>query len=469
MLIDFKVSNFLSFKDEVTMSMIATNSVKEHETETTSCNVINEQGADKNKLLKSSVIYGANASGKSNLIEAMDFFREFILTSSSQKNEEDEIELIKFLLSPDTENEPSFFQITVIIDNVRYRYGFEADDKKIHSEWLFALKNTPFAKESKLFIREFQEIKINKKSFLEGKYIETKTRSNALFISTVAQFDGEQSKVFRNWIKNNFIILSGLDDEDYKDFTINKWKKDAKFRFLLTEFFKTIKIGFEKIELVEEEKILNKLFPKLFQEGKDDDVKEIYENLQKLAEKITKKIENKVENFKLSNSIVSNINFLHQKMDNAGNFMNFVNIDFGLQSQGTKKLFNLFGLWIDAIENNKVLIIDELGASLHTLITIELIKIFHSNKNKYAQLIFATHDTNLLKKELFRRDQIWFAEKDSFGATDLYSLVEYKINQAMVRNDASFEKDYLSGKYGAIPFLGDIENFKNNFINEQPD
>ncbi|NOZ35234.1 MAG: ATP-binding protein [Chlorobi bacterium] len=467
MLIDFKVSNFLSFNEEVTMNMIAANSIKEHEKTTKSSlnNIIFDKNTD-NKLLKSSVIYGANASGKSNLLFAMSFFKNFILTSSSDKNEGDEIEVIKFLLSPNTENEPSFFQIIIIIDDVRYRYGFEADNEKIHSEWFFSLKSTPYAKETKLFIREYQEIRINKQSFSEGKDIEKKTRSNALFLSTVAQFDGEKSNIFRNWIKNNFILISGLEDEDYKDFTINKWKKEKQFRTILIEFFKTIKIGFEKIELEEKEQILDKLLPDLIAEEEDNELKEILENLQRLTKKISQKAE--ILN-KLDKNVITKINFLHPKKDNTGNLINFVNIDFWLQSKGTQKLFNIFGIWIDAIENGKVLIIDELASSLHTLITIELIKIFHSNRNKSAQLIFATHDTNLLKKELFRRDQIWFTEKNNLGATDLYSLVEYKINQAKVRNDASFEKDYLLGKYGAIPFLGDIENFKNNFINEQED
>ena len=120
------------------------------------------------------------------------------------------------------------------------------------------------------------------------------------------------------------------------------------------------------------------------------------------------------------------------------------------------------------MEKGKILIVDELDSRLHTKLTTELIKIFQSEINtKNAQLIFASHDTNLLRKDLFRRDQIWFTEKTKFGATDLYSLVEYKINQATsVRNDASFEKDYLIGKYGAIPYFGNIKNFINDFVYE---
>jgi AAA15 family ATPase/GTPase len=144
-------------------------------------------------------------------------------------------------------------------------------------------------------------------------------------------------------------------------------------------------------------------------------------------------------------------------------------MDFGLESRGTQKLFALLGPLLDTIENGKILIVDELDSRLHTKLTIELLKIFESKINKKnAQLIFASHDTNLLRGDLFRRDQIWFAEKNPIGDTDLYSLVEYKINKEIsVRNDASFEKDYLIGKYGAIPYFGNIEKFLNEFVNEQ--
>ena len=136
-------------------------------------------------------------------------------------------------------------------------------------------------------------------------------------------------------------------------------------------------------------------------------------------------------------------------------------LNFKFESLGTTKLFALLGPFFDTIQNGGVLIIDEFGASLHTQLSVELLKLFYSTMNVLgAQLIITTHDTNLLRKDLLRRDQIWFAEKSSEGASDLYSLVEYKINQAnSVRNDASFSKDYLLGRYGAIPYFGNIDKF----------
>lgn len=146
---------------------------------------------------------------------------------------------------------------------------------------------------------------------------------------------------------------------------------------------------------------------------------------------------------------------IHKKFDKEGKqtALEIFDID-SHESEGTKKLFSLAGPLMDTLKNGRILFIDEFDARLHPLITYEIIRLFNSNKTnpKNAQIIFATHDTNLLSNKLFRRDQIWFAEKDKGGATHLYSLAEYK-----VRNDASFENDYIQGKYGAIPFIGDLK------------
>lgn len=153
----------------------------------------------------------------------------------------------------------------------------------------------------------------------------------------------------------------------------------------------------------------------------------------------------------------------HKRYDH-GKLKDTLVTPFSIESLGTKKIFALLGPWFDTILNGGTLIIDEFGASLHTKLSVELIKIFQSSLNKRAQLIITTHDTNLLRGELLRRDQIWFTEKNEYGVSDLYSLVEYKINQAnSVRNDATFNKDYLLGKYGAIPYFGNIPQFLADF------
>jgi uncharacterized protein len=453
MFVQFSVSNFLSFKDAATLSMVGYTPIKEHESDNV-CYDPNE----KIKLLKSGVLYGANGSGKSNVIAAMGFFRNFILTSSNERQANDEIKVLRFLLSSDTDDKPSSFEMIFFIGDIRFRFGFEVDKEKVHAEWLFALKPDSRT-ETQLFTREFQSISSSLKHFKEGKGLGDKTRANALFLSTVAQLNGEIANQLLSWFKTDFRIISGLEDESLAGYTIEKIKNEPKFKSQLVEFFKNIRIGFEDIELVEEDKLFESLFS--FPKNMPIEMQEVLRDLKSIQDRMRQIQHAKVESKSIS------INFSHKKFDAAGDFLEMVILDFELQSKGTQKLFNIFGLLIDSIEHGKTLIVDELDSRLHTLLTIEIVNLFHSKANKKAQLIFTSHDTNLLRKDIFRRDQIWFTEKNILGATDLYSLVEYKINQATVRNDASFEKDYLLGKYGAIPFLGDIKKFKLDFLDEQ--
>ena len=456
MLIEFSVSNYLSIKEPITLSMVASNPVKELEDINEGLNNVFFDKNRKNKYLKSAVIYGANGSGKSNLLSAIGFFKKFILSSSNDRQADDEIKTIPFLLSTETENTPSSFEMVFLIDSVRFRYGFEVTKETVTSEWLFGFDIENSNKESSYFIRENQEIKPSIKNFKEGKGLEDKTRPNALFLSTVAQLNGEISNKIQNWIKVNINIISGLEDFTTA-YTIGKFQEQEGFRKKIIDFFKLINLGIEDIKI--EEATLGNVSKFSLNEKEDKKIVALLSELQKELDKKTKKNGETKE---------ITINTFHNKFDETNKLIERIALDFALESKGTQKLFGLLGPWFDTLEKGKILIIDELDSRLHTKLTMELLKIFQSNINaKNAQLIFASHDTNLLRKDLFRRDQIWFTEKNDIGSTDLYSLVEYKINQATsVRNDASFEKDYLIGKYGAIPYFGNISKFLNDFVNE---
>lgn len=452
MLVQFKVDNYLSFKEEATFSMVGYNPIKEHEGSAERYNITFDP-SEKYKLLKSCVIYGANGSGKSNFIKALQFVKHFILTSSNEGQATDEINVLPFLFSTENEEEPSAFEIIFFADNTRFRYGFEVDKEKVHSEWFFSLANKPSAKEKMLFTREYQEIECNARSFKEGKGLEKRVRPNALFLSVVAQLNGEIATSIISWFKTNFNSISGLE-ETTTSYTVQKFLENETFRTQVVEFFKSIQIGFDDIEIVEEGEVIENMIEKL-----PNKLSPEAEKLRSALEHFQKKIgAEKTQQIKIST--------LHKQFDDSEKFFRYKDLPFGLESKGTQKIFSLLGPILDTIQNGKILIIDELDSRIHTLLTIELINFFHTQANTNAQLIFASHDTNLLKKENFRRDQIWFTEKDQFGGTDLYSLVEYKVNQAKVRNDASFEKDYLLGKYGAIPFLGNIDKFKQDFLHE---
>jgi hypothetical protein len=436
--------------------MVASNAVKELENPEEKVNNVFWDGNNKNKYLKSAVIYGANGSGKSNLLSAIGFYRRFILSSSNDRQTDDEIMTIPFLLSTETETTASSFEMVFIIDTIRFRYGFEATKESVKSEWLYGFDIENSNKESSYFTREDQDIKVFNKNFKEGKGIENNTRPNALFLSTVAQLNGEFSNKIQNWLKTNINVISGLEDAT-TGYTIGRFQEQKEFRKKIINFFKLINLGIQDIKIEETAlENLSKILPK----KKED------EKIAKLVQELQKEIKERIK--KGGDAKEVTINSFYNKFDEAKNLIDTVALDFELESKGTQKLFGLLGPWFDTLEKGKILIIDELDSRLHTKLTTELLKIFQSSINtKNAQLIFASHDTNLLRNDLFRRDQIWFTEKDTNGSTDLYSLVEYKINQATsVRNDASFEKDYLNGKYGAIPYFGNIPKFLNDFVDE---
>lgn len=392
MLIEFTVGNFFSFKDKKTLNLEAT-AIKEFPE-----NVID--GA-KVRALRSAVIYGANSSGKSNLIKAITTMSKFV-TQSAKINSTDEIEVMPFLLSTETENKPSFFEIVFLLSDTVYRYGFEVDSKIVHSEWLF---HKPNGKEKNLFFRDKDKIEISDE-FVEGKDIESKTRDNALFLSVVDQFNGMIAKQILKWFGRQY-IFSGLFHEKEKSMS-SFLLSESEYKDWIKNFLIPLNLGFKDFGFVEESK--------------------------------------KVVTY-------------HNKYNKKGKVVND-RLEFDLlkqESAGTNKLYDMAGRLIIGLALGGLTVIDELDAKLHPILTMTIVKLFNAReKENTAQLIFATHDTNLLN-DCFRRDQIYFTEKDKMEATDLYSLVEYRESDGTkVRKDRSFEKDYIAGRYGAIPFVGDF-------------
>lgn len=419
MLIEFSVGNYKSFKETKIFSMLAANiTAKDKELDENNLFSI----GNSQSLLKSTAIYGANASGKSNLIQALFFMRRFVLESATKHPATEPIDVESFRLSTETEKEPSYFEIVFFTEGKRYRYGFEADAQKVYAEWLY---HVPNVRESKLFEREEKEFSLST-VFQEGKGLTDKTRDNALFLSVVAQFNGTISLTILRWFQK-LQIISGLQDVPHLINTI--WQiEEGALRDDILSFVKEMDVGISdlKIERIEAESN--------FPSGMHQPLRRFLMHNAKDQIKVTT---------------------LHKKYNHENIPVSLEAFDLNThESEGTKKIFSLSGLLIDVLRSGKVLIVDELDARLHSLITIEIIKLFNSKKTNphNAQLIFATHDTNLLSNEFFRRDQIWFIDKDKYGATDLYSLAEYR-----VRNDASFEKNYLLGRYRAIPFIGGLD------------
>jgi uncharacterized protein len=404
-MIEFSVGNYRSFKDVVTFSMVA--APIPHEDETIDRDNVFAIANDIN-LLKSAAIYGANASGKSNLVLAISFMRNFVLNSAVGRRVKDPIGTEVYRLSKDTETEPSYFEIIFALGMTRYRYGFEVDRHSVKSEWLYqTMRNTEF----ELFSREKKEINVSE-NFLEGQELVKKTRDNALFLSVVAQFNGVIATEIIDWFDRRLITISELQDEsNYIEMSDEVLMGDYRKQDLIN-LVTSLDLGIAGLELI----------------------------------MIPHEDEHSESSF--------DIKTIHWKYDRDGSKSSLEQFDLeNEESAGTQKLYRLAGLLITVLEHGSILIIDELDGRLHSLITYTIVKLFNSPKTNpnNAQLIFTTHDTNLLSSNLFRKDQVWFTEKNRYGATDLYSLAEYKIPE-----QASFEQDYIAGKYGAVPFIGDL-------------
>ena len=423
MLLQFSVNNYKSIKDTITFSM-ATSSKDEG----------NSFNIGKYELLKSAIIYGANASGKSNFLKAMAFMGKIVLNKNKVIQSTDTLEHFPFKLNTDTQNSSSTFEIVCFINNIKYRYGFEMDDTTVYAEWLYADEK---GKESKLFYRDAEEDDyINPNKFKEGyksfdkKELKINVPKNQLFIWKCDQNDGEVSKSILSWF-NRFNLIDGMEHDGYIGFAMEQMENED-FKNEIVNLVKTADIGIEDI-ILEKEKVPSEFFEEM---SIPSDFKEkILEGggLQRIL-----------------------LNTYHKQYDENDNEVGKIIFELDEEeSKGTRKFFKMSAPILNTLREGKVLIIDELDASLHPMLTKHLIKLFHNEKinTKNAQLIFATHDTNMLTPFMFRRDQIWLTEKDKFGATDIYSLAQLK---DVIKNE-NFEKQYIQGKYGAIPYLGKFE------------
>ena len=397
MIVQFTVGNFLSFNQKRTLSLKA-KGISELKT-----NIIT---FNSEKLLRSAVIYGANSSGKSNLIKALERMKKVILTSVHLNNF-DKLDYNPFLLSTESENKPTFFEIIFWKDSIKYRYGFEYNLNAIVNEWLFVGRSKKT--ETPLFIRTIDGIGVTDK-FKEGKGNEAKTNNNRLFISLVAQLGGSVSNEILHFFEYYCNVLSGLEHNDYIGFTVRMMHNNLKGYEESLKLYQNLKLGFQDIKAMKSERMN-----------------------------------------------VLSLKTAHNKFDKKGKVVDVIFLDKNKnESDGTNKIIDLSGPIFDTLNFGKILIIDELDAKLHPLITMRIVALFNDPKTNpnNAQLIFATHDTNLLGEELFRRDQVWFTEKDDLEQTDLYSLADFNLpDGAKVRNDSNLAKNYIRGRYGAIPFI----------------
>ncbi len=397
MLLEFCVKNFLSIKDDLKLSFVAT-TLKESLSEPNDVIRISDMGL---ALVRSAVIYGANASGKTNVLKAIAFYKSFIMNSFKNGQAGESIDVENFRLNASTVQEPTTMEATFTVGEYLYRYGFEVGEKAVHAEWLYRRMNRKRSKEVEIFYREETGVTVHAKSPLMQDLVNRKmVRDNALLLSTAAQFNETTAVDILHWLNDTQVLFCSEDDKMWLQAI--RHLDDEKMRERIVRFAKYADLGIENIT-------------------------------------------------KIDNRIVSS----HRQYDDEGRETNDVSFSFsGNESEGTIKYFSLAYPIIDALDNGKRLVVDELDSKLHPLLVRKIVTLFNSAETnpKGAQLLFTTHDTFLLSAGLFRRDQVWFTQKDNFGATEAYSLAEYK-----VRGSSPFERDYLQGKFGATPIIGDME------------
>lgn len=420
MLVNFTVSNYRSFKEERTFSMSA-GPVREHR------DSVIERGSY--RVLPLAVFYGANSSGKSNLIQAISTMCK-VVRDSVRMNEGDPLLHDPFALDKTSEGEPTSFEIQFLKDHALYRYGFEYNREIIISEWLYEKRFKE--REYELFLRAGDDIEVSARRFPEGRGKEHMTNSNRLFLSVVAQLKGEKSNRIMSWFRGCNVV-SGIDSVGYESVTIDMFAEHRPLERQAQAFFQTLQLGFTRFFV--------------------EKVSMTQEMLEALPEAIRPAFEQGV-----ASGRVVQTRTVHNVYDERGEVSDTRIFDKDrMESEGTKKVIEISGPLFDTLSKGKILIVDELDAKLHPLLTRNIILLFMDpvTNPHGAQLIFATHDTNLLDLRILRRDQIWFAEKDSVESTDIYSLIEIRDeNGNRIRNDRNIERDYIQGRYGAIPFVG---------------
>ena len=389
MLLSFTVSNYRSYREARTLNL-APASIKEH-----SEYLIERDGGT--TALPTAAIYGANSSGKSNLIEA---FRTFLTTvfDSAGYNSSKELPMYPFLFDETSRNGACGFEIELFVEGDYYRYGFSATKIEITEEYLY-FRTGNKGREKCLFIRSADGIGVTA-HYKTAEALVERTKDNALFLSVADAFNDKIAGKIMSELKG-IAVFNGDDSKALSERNIGI--TDDELNMFLSQF----KLGFDSVRRVD-----------------NPEVKAVT---------------------------------THKVYDSAGKVVGEINMSMSdSESEGTNKLFDVTPVFVKALSLPRVLIVDEFGSSMHPMITRMLISLFNNKETNPmgSQLIFATHDTNLLDNSFLRRDQIWFTEKNDVASTDLYSLVEFKdASGSKVRNDRSFEKDYINGRYGAIPYL----------------
>jgi AAA15 family ATPase/GTPase len=418
MLLQFTLANYRSFKEKATLDLEAC-SIKEY-----AGNVFfAKHGTQPIHILKSIALLGANSAGKSNLFKGFDLMRYMVINSAKESELTKTYSIEPFMLSTETESKPSMFECTMVIDNIIYRYGYTADNKKIHSEWLYMIVKR---REETIFIRNKNEYEIVKRFPTDFKnkliMLAEFTRDDALYLSVLSQFNIDLAMQISKWFAKNTIYADRNLDDAIK--YTSELLDDPLYSSLLNEVIGKSDLGFISVE--------------------------------KIIEKSDKNKFNKVIRDKPDQKSKIKLNANHIKYDAKNKQVAHVFLELGKhESSGAQKLVALLGPMIKVLIEGGTFWIDDFDAKIHPYVITMVMDMFNSEKynQKGAQLVAISYNQQIIRK--LRRDQIAFLNKDAYGASSITAL--YIFNPS-VRSNAIFDKEYLQGQYGGVPNISEVFN-----------
>lgn len=428
MLLQFTVSNYRSFLTPQTLSMAASAKDRSLPENCIECEL---PGLTTRYWLKGAAIYGPNASGKSTLLEAMHALRKLVVSSAKNTDPKDPIEIIESFALGNGENEvPTVFEVSLVADDQRFVYTVAATVERV---WHESLRAYPTSNPQTWFRRDWEPSEKKyiwgpdrPKGFPRDERLERDTLSNVLYLSkNIASNRTELEPVFR-WFKDRFTYLT-LDANSIlgAGFTGEQLRTQSPLSSRIVQMLQHADLGITDAKMIEDVSFNNKA------------LREVLKGMPEgpLQAEMKKRLESPQ---------------LRPQLSHRATGERSVPLPWNVESTGTHRMFALSGIWLNMLADGDVAFIDELETSLHPLLVAELLKLFFdSSENKSrAQLIFTTHNPQLLDSSLLRRDQIWFTDKNPQGQGQLYPLTDYA-----PRNNESLFRGYLSGRYGAIPFL----------------
>ena len=432
MLVEFRVENFRSFREEQVLSLVAGRD-KRHES---NCIPLGEDG----KLLKTAVIYGANASGKSNLISALGWMKHLVRASATEMTQGDRIHGVEpFRLDRDFADRPSKFTVVVLIDGFRCDYTFAATSDRVHEE---TLRVTPPNQRRQTWLSRRFDGQTGRDSWRfraalgeYSKLLKERTRPNGLALSRGAELNVEPLMPLYAWFREELHVTDmSQQPPDSLIAAAEQLADNDKLRGKVEELLRHADVGISALEIAttNEVKPPDELPPGLVELLSPKGIANIRENWER----------------QLKHRL-----YAHHPVRQGGTQR--FRFEEG-ESEGTQRFVTLLLTLLDAMEKGTVVVADEIDCSMHPHLLRKLIELFQLGQRgrKGAQLICATHDSTLLDEALLRRDQLWFVEKPGSGASMLYSLYDFRGKKGKMRSDSAFERNYRAGRYGAVPVLG---------------